>query len=503
LGPGSGTTTTAAPTTEPLVSDIGIISQYWGNLRPYSDNSPDYFGVNNTGLPSGCQVEQSFILHRHAARYPGTTDYNDFGYLARRLANTTGTYTGPLAFLNTWTYLMGAEVLLPEGTYMELKSGLDFWDQYGRILYQAAAGQNYWNGTGQSQPLLRCNSISRVTDSARAWANGFFALYNSTQQYNLLIMNASPGFNVTLASFITCNNFGNSTNGIFDVNEGIYIPVGNYLTDTAARLSQYMPSDINFTAHDAFIFQSLCTYEYDLIGQSDFCNLFTLTEWRGFSYTCDLYIYNGFSFGTPFGRSLGLGVLEELIARLKNQTITVSDSSVNTTLDGNTNTFPLGQKFYLDMSHDFMIIGLLTAMSMDYFRTPLSNDDYPPNENRTFKTTHIIPYAARFFTERIGCAVANPTEVSTAYTQYTPSQYGYSASNASYKFLRMRLNSGILPISTIRGGFCAGRTDGLCPVQNFLNSQVNASAQANYAKLCFGSFIYNSSQFSGDGNYFY
>jgi hypothetical protein len=264
-----------------------------------------------------------------------------------------------------------------------------------------------------------------------------------------------------------------------------------------------MPSGVNFTAHDAFIFQSLCTYEYFIFGQNDFCNLFTLTEWRGFSYTCDLYIYNGFSFGTPFGRALGLGVLEELLARLQNQTITVSDSSVNTTLDGNTNTFPVGQQFYLDMSHDFMIIGLLTAMSLDYFRTPLSNSAYPPNENRTFKTTGMIPYAARFITEKIGCSSPNPTEVSTAYTQYTPTQYGYSASNASYKFIRMRLNSGILPIATIRGGFCAGRTDGLCPLSNFIASQANASAQANYANLCFGNFIYNSSQFSGDGNYFY
>jgi len=419
------------------------------------------------------------------------------------LQDTTGTYTGPMAFINTWSNRLSHDILLPQGVGMEYYSGVNFWKKYGRILFNAQPGQNYYNATGQTKLLLRANSIQRIIDSCRSWANGFYTLYNQTDKYNFLVMTAAAGFNATLASFLSCTNFGNSTNGIFDVNEGIYIPVGNYLQPTVTRLKQYIPSDVNFTVNYAFILQSLCTYEYFIFGSSGFCNLFTLGEWKGFSYTCDLYIYNGFSFGTPFGRSLGLGVLEELLARLQNQTITVSDSSVNTTLDGNTNTFPLGQKFYLDMSHDFMIIGLLTAMSMDYFRTPLSNDDYPPNENRTFKTTHIIPYAARFFTERIGCSVANPTEVSTAYTQYTPSQYGYSASNASYKFLRMRLNSGILPISTIRGGFCAGRTDGLCPVQNFLNSQVNASAQANYQKLCFGSFIYNSSRFSGDGNYFY
>ena len=59
-------------------------------------------------------------------------------------------------------------------------------------------------------------------------------------------MTAAAGFNATLASFLSCTNFGNSTNGIFDVNEGIYEPVGNYLQPTVTRLKQYMPSDVKF-----------------------------------------------------------------------------------------------------------------------------------------------------------------------------------------------------------------------------------------------------------------
>ena len=37
-------------------------------------------------------------------------------------------------------------------------------------------------------------------------------------------------------------------------------------------------------------------------------------------------------------------------------------------LDDNAATFPLGQAFYADFSHDDILISVLTAMSMDYFK---------------------------------------------------------------------------------------------------------------------------------------
>jgi hypothetical protein len=52
----------------------------------------------------------------------------------------------------------------------------------------------------------------------------------------------------------------------------------------------------------------------------------------------------------------------------------------------------------------------------------------------------------------------------------------------------MRLNNGILPVSTIRGGACAGRTDGLCPVSKFLQSQQGSESLANYQFSCFGNY---------------
>lgn len=41
-----------------LLKDINEISKHWGQVSPYADNAADVFGVEDVGLPDGCQVEQ-------------------------------------------------------------------------------------------------------------------------------------------------------------------------------------------------------------------------------------------------------------------------------------------------------------------------------------------------------------------------------------------------------------------------------------------------------------
>lgn len=57
-----------------LLTDINQISRYWGQITPYADNAEDHFGVQSTGLPEGCQVEQAHVLQRHAQRFPTSGD---------------------------------------------------------------------------------------------------------------------------------------------------------------------------------------------------------------------------------------------------------------------------------------------------------------------------------------------------------------------------------------------------------------------------------------------
>jgi hypothetical protein len=123
---------------------------------------------------------------------------------------------------------------------------------------------------------------------------------------------------------------------------------------------------------------------------------------------------------------------------------------------------------------------------MDYFKSPPGYNTDPPTISK-FRLSNMTPFGGRLTTEVIGCKAVNPKEQPFR-TQYYPTQYGYNVSNADHKFIRMRLNNGILPLDSIRGGACQGRTDGLCSMKNFMKSQSQADELANYQYSCFGNY---------------
>lgn len=163
------------------------------------------------------------------------------------------------------------------------------------------------------------------------------------------------------------------------------------------------------------------------------------------------YFYD-YSFGNPTGRAQGIGYLQELLARLQNEYIFSSNSSVNSTLTNNAQDFPLGRPFYADFTHDDIIVSVLTAMSVDYFDAPPNLRQVPPAKNRPFTLSKMTPFGGRLVTEVIGCTSAFPPSLplaSSNRTQYYSGQYGYNAAAATHKFVRLRLNNGIVPLATI------------------------------------------------------
>lgn len=370
-----------------VVTDLGVIQRYWGQLSPYFDNDESYFGVQDVGLPDGCGIEQSHTLQRHAQRFPtsafddGANDEN----FAGRVANWTGAagFTGPLSFLNTYRYLLNESYLTNVGASTEFSAGVSFWNRYGRLLYDAVPGQlaydaNYPNGTARPRPVLRTTSQSRIWNSQINWALGFFGtsfqlvpdptLAGVDSPFDLVVIPEGGTENNTLASYDSCTNEYSQDPILYtgDYLLETYIP--KYLAAATERLGHYVPSGFDWTANDTYAMQSICAYETAYIGDSNFCGLFTLDEWAGFESTLDTEYYYDYGYGNPTGRAQGIGYLQELLARLQNQYIDVSNSSVNSTLTDNPTTFPLGQKFYADFSHDDIIISVLTAMSVDYFK---------------------------------------------------------------------------------------------------------------------------------------
>lgn len=419
-------------------------------------------------------------------------------------ANPDKAFTGPLTFLNSYTYIMGESYLTGIGASTEFASGVTFWNRYGRTLYNSTVGQLAYNataanGTARPKPVLRTTSQSRIENSQINWALGFFgtsfqevpdpslAAFTNGSLFDVVIIPEGGTENNTLASYDSCFNDDFENIGYLgDQDLYSYIPI--YLTNATARLQAYAPAGFTFNTNDTYAFQSICAYETNYIGQSEFCDFFTEDEWAGFESTLEIEYYYDYAWGNPTGRAQGIGYLQELIARLRNEYITVGNSSVNSTIDDNGNTFPLGRPFYADFSHDDIIVSVLTAMSLDYFREHPSLTQYPPDPERHFNLAHMTPFGARLITEVIGCASPSPAAVHNSRVYYTPSEYGYNPLNATNKFIRMRLNNGILPLDTLRGGACLGRTDGLCAMDDFLASQADSYALSNYQYACFGNY---------------
>ncbi|KAK2595467.1 hypothetical protein QQS21_006807 [Conoideocrella luteorostrata] len=499
--------------TATVVTDIPKIYRSWGELSIYADNPESSFGVQYVGLPDGCQVESVSTLQRHAQRFPEGNDGVVTGHFAQKVSNFTKAnggekFTGPLQFLNSYVYVMdGTGLLTGYGAGTEFEAGVSFWNRYGRTLYNAATAQLQYSpvfaGNGSSRPkmTLRTTGQSRIENSQINWALGFFGpSFNSTPDpslvhwespFNVTIIPEGGTENNTLASYDSCFNDNSAENGnILASHQDAYERI--YLRSAVHRLQGYAPSGFKFDYKDAYVMQMICAYEYAFIGASEFCSLFTEEEWAGFENVLDILFYYGYSFGNPTGRAQGIGYVQELVARINHEYITSSSSSVNSTLDNNAKDFPLGQQIYADFSHDDIIVSVLTAMSIDYFKDPPTLQKFPPSSNRHFTVSKLTPFGANLITEVIGCGASDPEPVEHSRIFYSPTQYGYDASNSSHKFVRMRLNNAILPLNTIRGGKCgnstSGRLDGMCELDKFLESQQDADKLSNYQYACFGNY---------------
>lgn len=136
------------------------------------------------------------MVHRHGSRYPEFRGDAAERTLGLKLANATGKFTGhgPLDFLNDWKFLLGAEILVPNGKQELFTSGTLHYYQYGHLYPN--------NG---SKIVVRSTTQRRMTESAEYFLAGFFGL-GWTQNATLELGIEWPGFNNTLAGYKHCDH---------------------------------------------------------------------------------------------------------------------------------------------------------------------------------------------------------------------------------------------------------------------------------------------------------
>lgn len=245
---------------------------------------------------------------------------------------------------------------------------------------------------------------------------------------------------------------------------------------------------------DVLAMQNLCVYEYTSLGGSSFCSLFTEQEWKDFEYNIDVQYYGDYAYGSPSGRAQGIGYVLELAARLEQKLINSSDTSINYTYTNNQAQFPFGQPFYMDMSHDDIILSVINALGFDYFKygpkgLPVHLDHAP---ERNFSLSQMTPFGARFISEIWTC----PRDVS--FDDLDPVLYTNPTVKSTAKtteYIRFVLNNAPLPQDGLIG--CENSSNGFCHLDKFLRGVPTLKEKAQFQKACFGNYTTGSQV--GDG----
>ncbi|KAA1471725.1 phosphoglycerate mutase-like protein [Dentipellis sp. KUC8613] len=446
-------------------SDFEVL-RHLGSLTPMVSNDADTFGLPYASpvIPDGCKLKQAYLLHRHGARYPpnGT---EPGGFASRLHAAATGagfSATGPLSFLNEWTYKLGAEILTPFGRKQLYDLGVGFRVSYGDLLKGFV-----------DLPVFRTNSQERMVDSALQFAAGFFGVQSYQTSYHQQIDINTYGFNSTLAPFQNCTNAFSKVAP--DARRRTTEWASIYTQPIIERLSKHIKG-VNLTSDDVVAMQQACAFETVALGYSSFCGLFTKKEWKEFEYHDALLFWYVFGPGGPATAAQGVGWVQELLSRLTRTRITNFDSSINSTLASSNITFPLNQPIYVDATHDVVISSILVAMNFTSLAAsgPLPSTHIP--ENQSWKISQIVPFATRLVGQVLSCHDSDePTHI------------------------RFMLNDAVLPMTGLKG--CKANKHGLCAFDNFIAGMQARVDEIDYQFDCFANYTIPEQDMIIDGRF--
>ncbi|KAI5478729.1 hypothetical protein MNV49_004654 [Pseudohyphozyma bogoriensis] len=444
-----------------------LSARYWGNLSPQYSVDSSYYGLPGAGpaIPEQCSLTQVHYYYRHGARYP--TSGSAPGTFAQKIANLTGNFnaTGPLTFLNSWKYQLGAELLTPFGRQQNFDLGVSARQAYGFLLNNFTEQGTY--------PVFRTQSQDRMVKTALNFMAGFFGVPEYSTSAALEIEVEALGYNASGAPYEACPN-ANKAYGSVGTTAATNYTNTAYLS-AVERLQSFV-TGFNVTTTDVGAMLQLCAYETDALGYSKFCEIFTEEDFQAFERSFDISFYGNNGFGSPVGAAQGLAYLQEFYSRreaffsarggglkhLFSQTVlTNPGSAANGTLDGSNVTFPLNQSIYADAAHEVSILDGLTALNL----TALAKSGAPSAiGNHTFIASQVVPFATNLVVQVMECQPSVPT-----------------------KQIRFIVNDAVIPLEDSYEG-CEYDYNGLCAFDTVLAALAKRIDEIDFNYDCFANY---------------
>ena len=373
------------------------------------------------------------MLSRHGARDPTFAKSNAYNQTVQKIRSNVKKYPSGYEFLANYEYKLGADQLTIFGEQQMINSGIKFYQHYQQLAMS-------------STPFIRSSGQTRVVESARYWAQGFHDRKtadsdDSAYPYSIIAIPENDEFNNTLSHGL-CGNFEHGpASDIGAKAQAKWTKV--FVPPIQSRLNSALLG-ASLTVQDTIYMMDLCPFSTvsSVNGTiSSFCYLFTEKEWHDYAYYQTLGKYYSNGYGNPLGPTQGVGFVNELVARLTNQSIR-DETSTNHTLDSDPTTFPLGLQLYADFSHDTDMTSIFSAMGLYNGSSALPNTTLvEAPQAKGYSAAWTVPFAARAYFEKMHCG-SHPEEL-----------------------VRVIVNDRVLPLTQ-----CGGDGLGRCALSAFVDS---------------------------------
>ncbi|KAF2036313.1 phosphoglycerate mutase-like protein [Setomelanomma holmii] len=421
----------------------GAITSNWNILYHLGGNGPwveKVIDVVDGGIavPEGCHVEQVHMMSRHAERYPTIKAGKHQRAVVERMKQSGKTFNGTMAFFNDWELFWSSDDRLEmltstgpfSGTLGSFTTGVRLQTRYKHLLSDVLPDRptRFWASDSQ-----------RVIETARHFALGFFGIdYQKDKVADLEVIPEDSWREAnTLTPGRTClNNKRDLKNG----QRRGYDMMGEYRATYLGPIRErlFSHTGMNFTNQDIWAMQEMCGFETTVRGHSDWCDVFTHTEFLAFEYARDVLHYYRAGPGQRYAASMGWLWL---------------NATTNLLLQG-----PMAGPLFFSFVHDGDIAPMMTALNVinDVEHLPVTHIAH----DRKWRKSQVSPMGGRVIFELLSCHVKDAP--------------------GPEKFVRLNVNDGITALPDCNSG--PGKS---CPLGQFVSRTKERGVEVgDFRELC-------------------
>ncbi|KAJ8396037.1 hypothetical protein AAFF_G00025690 [Aldrovandia affinis] len=362
--------------------NIPAIAKYFGTKGRYEEVNPylldDILAVNKTFMkPPSLECKPIYLtaIIRHGTRYPTT----------KNIKNIQRVYD-----------LVSREATNGEKWLHDIKTEWKMWyteDMDGQIVEKGRDDHRHLAvrlatllPSLISEENLRSNRIKFITSSKHRCVDSTIAFKEGLMNlWNVKDVDFSHEVNDMLMRFFDqCRRFvedvENNKTALKEVDlfkssaemKRVQIKMANRLQLPYSQVTQGL-------VEAAFY---LCSYEFSIKSvNSPWCNLFDETDAKVLEYANDLKQYWKRGYGHDINRKSSCTLFHDVFRRLNRAAHEIRFGHVT-------------EAVTVQVGHAETLLPLLSLMGFFKDETPLTAHNYASQQNRTFRSSHIVPYAA-------------------------------------------------------------------------------------------------------------